>query len=124
MIKIYTKPKVKKPILIAAWPGMGGVAFKTVSYLIQKLPVKEFAEIPSVQYSSPTAITATGSIIQPPYFPKNKFYYYTSPHSLNDMVIFLGEAQPSSQKQYELAQEIVAFAKKLNTMNTGCMNKT
>ena len=114
MIKIYTKPKVKKPILIAAWPGMGGVAFKTVSYLIQKLPVKEFAEIPSVQYSSPTAITATGSIIQPPYFPKNKFYYYTSPHSLNDMVIFLGEAQPSSQKQYELAQEIVAFAKKLN----------
>ena len=114
MIKIYTKPKVKKPILIAAWPGMGGVAFKTVSYLVQKLQMKEFAEIPSAQYSSPTAISATKSIIQPPYFPKNKFYYYSSKGSSDDVVIFLGESQPSSSKQYALAQEIVNFAKKLD----------
>ncbi len=114
MIKIYSKPKVKKPILIAAWPGMGGVAFKTASYLMQKLPMKEFAEIPSPQYVPPTAITAKNNIIQSPYFPKNKFYYYSSPNSSNDIVIFLGEAQPSSSKQYELAQEIVKFAKKLN----------
>jgi proteasome assembly chaperone (PAC2) family protein len=113
MIKIYSKPKIKKPILIAAWPGMGGVAFKNVSYLMQKLHVKEFAEIPSTIYSPPTAIDAKDSIIQAPYFPKNKFYYYSSPDLKNDIILFLGETQPSSSKQYELAQEIVSFAKKL-----------
>lgn len=134
MIKIHSKFKIKDPILIAAWPGMGGVAFKTVSYLIKKLPVKEFAEIPSAQYSPPTAISAKGSIIQLPYFPKNKFYHYSpggssdpvkdkparqdlaggSLDGASDIVLFLGESQPSSSKQYELAQEIVNFAKKLD----------
>lgn len=113
MIKIYSKPKIKKPILIAAWPGMGGVALKTVSYLAQKLQLKEFAEIPSNDYSPPTAITATKSIIQPPYFPKSKFYLYKDKNSQNDIILFLGEAQPSPSKQYALAQEIVKFAKKM-----------
>lgn len=113
MIKIKSKPKIKKPILIAAWPGMGGVAFKTVSYLMQKLHVKEFAEIPSTVYSPPTAIDAKDSIIQVPYFPKNKFYHYSAAGLKNDIILFLGESQPSSSKQYELAQEIIAFAKKL-----------
>ena len=114
MLKIYSKPRIKRPVLIAAWPGMGGVAFKTVSYLIEKLPVKEFAEIPSDEYYSPTAITAKKSIIQYPYFPKNKFYYYSFKNSLNDIILFLGEAQPSAQEQYELAKEIVKIAKKFN----------
>ena len=114
MIKIHSKSKIKKPILIAAWPGMGGVAFKTVSYLVSKLPVKEFAEIPSSQYSPPNAISAKGGIIQPPYFSKNKFYYYKGTNSESDIVFFLGEAQPSPSKQYALAQEIVKFAKKMN----------
>ncbi|MBU0534041.1 MAG: PAC2 family protein [Candidatus Omnitrophica bacterium] len=113
MIKIKSRPKLKKPILIAAWPGMGGVAFKAVSYLMQKLPVKEFAEIPSTTYSPPTSISAKNNIIQAPYFPQNKFYYYKDAALKNDIILFLGESQPSSSKQYELAQEIVAFAKKL-----------
>lgn len=125
MVKFYSKPKIKNPVLIAAWPGMGSVAFKTVSYLIEKLPAKEFAEIPSDKYYSPTAITAKGSIIQPPYFPKNKFYYYNSKNSTNpvkdksfyganDIVFFLGEAQPSSSNQYEFAKEIINIAKRLD----------
>ncbi len=112
MIKVRSRAKLKNPILIAAWPGMGEVAFKTAEYIMQKLQMKEFAEIPSDNYSPPTAISAKGSIIQPPYFPKNKFYYYKNTTSKNDIILFLGEAQPSSSRQYELAREIVAFAKK------------
>jgi len=112
MIKLRSKPKFKNPILIAAWPGMGEVAFKTAEYMMQKLQMKEFAEIPSDNYSPPTAISAKGSIIQPPYFPKSRFYYYKDATSKNDIILFLGEAQPSSSRQYELAREIVAFAKK------------
>lgn len=114
MIKIHTKPKLKNPILIAAWPGMGSVAFRTVLYLIEKLPAKEFAEIRSSDYCSPTAVTAKNSIIQPPYFPKNKFYCYSPKNSFNDIVFFLGETQPSANKQYEFAKEIINIAKKLN----------
>lgn len=114
MIKIRTKLKLKEPILIAAWPGMGSVAFEAVSYLINKLPAKEFAEIPSDKYYSPAAISAKNTIIQPPYFPKNKFYYYKSKELQNDIILFLGEAQPSTSRQYELAKEIISVAKKLN----------
>jgi hypothetical protein len=114
MIKIHSRPKLKSPILVAAWPGMGEVAFTTAEYMAQKLQMKEFAEIPSEDYSPPTAISAKGSIIQPPYFPKNKFYYHKNANSQRDIVLFLGEAQPSSSLQYKLAQEIVAFAKKID----------
>ncbi|MDD5454822.1 MAG: PAC2 family protein, partial [Candidatus Ratteibacteria bacterium] len=75
--------------------------------------VKRIREIPSDNYSPPTAITATKSIIQPPYFPKNKFYLYKDKNFPNDIILFLGEAQPSPSKQYALAQEIVNFAKKM-----------
>ena len=114
MIEISAKPKVKNPILIAAWPGMGSVASKTVEYLVDKLGAREFAEIPSNEYYYPTAVTAKGSIIQPPYFPKNKFYYYSSGASPDDIIFFLGESQPPSSKQYELAGEVVKIARKFN----------
>ena len=38
------KPRLKKPYLIVAWPGMGEVAFKAAEYLIQALKAQEFVE--------------------------------------------------------------------------------
>ena len=44
-IKIFKRPRLKKPYLIVAWPGMGDVAFRAASYLIDKLKAEEFAKI-------------------------------------------------------------------------------
>ncbi|HIE44447.1 MAG TPA: hypothetical protein EYP78_06610 [Candidatus Omnitrophica bacterium] len=114
MVRFFFKPKIKKSVLVAAWPGMGSVAFRTVSYLVKKLGAKEFAEIPSIHYYSPTAVTANNGVIQPPYFPKNRFYYYSTNQSSQDIIMFLGEAQPSSSNQYEFAKEVVNLARRLD----------
>ena len=42
---ITKKPRLKKPYLIVAWPGMGEVAFKAAEYLVQELKAQEFARI-------------------------------------------------------------------------------
>ena len=42
---ISKKPRLKKPYLIVAWPGMGEVAFKAANYLIDELKAIEFARI-------------------------------------------------------------------------------
>ena len=44
-IKFLRRPRLKKPYLIVAWPGMGEVAFKAASYLVEKLGAEEFAQI-------------------------------------------------------------------------------
>ena len=37
MIKIIKNPNLKNPIFIAAWPGMGEVAYKTALFLREAL---------------------------------------------------------------------------------------
>ena len=44
-IKISKRPRLKNPYLIVAWPGMGEVAFKAATYLVDKLRAEEFAHI-------------------------------------------------------------------------------
>jgi len=57
--KITKRPKLKSPYLLVAWPGMGEVAFKAVSYLVEKLKAEEFASIPAEDF-----FYQTGSTVQ------------------------------------------------------------
>ena len=45
-INFIKRPRLRKPYFICAWPGMGEVAFKAVSYLVEQLKCEEFASIP------------------------------------------------------------------------------
>ena len=114
MIRRGRKIKLKHPVLLAAWPGMGSVAYQTASYLVNKLGAKEFARIPSFQYYFPTEVRATKSIIQRPALPQNKLYYWSSPELPHDLLIFLGDAQPEPSRQYEFAKFVSAIAEKMN----------
>ena len=58
VIKIYKEPKLKRPSLVAAWPGIGNVALVAADYLKEKLGVDEFAEIDPLPFfkKSPLAL--------------------------------------------------------------------
>jgi hypothetical protein len=107
MVKLQKEPKLKSPYMVAAWPGMGNVALRAVTYLREKLRAEEFAEIEPAGFFHPVGASIKGNIIEIPKFPKSKFYYWVNNRSLHDLVIFLGEAQPSLEKEYEFACEIL-----------------
>jgi proteasome assembly chaperone (PAC2) family protein len=110
-IKIYKRPKLKNPYLITAWPGMGEVALKAASYLVDKLQAVEFAEI-----SPEGFFYLTGSIIQEgilgvPELPEGKFYYYKNKTAKNDLIIFISNAQPDLVRAEEYCAKIISLSK-------------
>lgn len=107
MVKLQKEPKLNSPYLVAAWPGMGNVALKATTYLREKLRAEEFGEIEAGGFFYPVSASIKGNVIEIPKFPKSKFYYWIDSRSFHDLVIFLGEAQPSPEKEYEFACEIL-----------------
>ncbi len=113
MVKLQKKPKLNNPCLVAAWPGMGNVALRAATYLKEQLQAEEFGEIEAGGFFHPVGASIKGSVVEVPKFPKSKFYYWQNNKSAHDLVIFLGEAQPSLEKEYEFACEILDLAGKL-----------
>jgi proteasome assembly chaperone (PAC2) family protein len=109
-ISITKKPRLKNPVLVAAWPGMGDVALKAALYLKDKLAAEEFAQISAGDYFHPSGVWIENSLIHFPPQPVGKFYYYKNPASGSDLVIFISDTQPFIEKGYPYAQEIVDFA--------------
>ena len=112
VVKFYCKPKLKRPILVAAWPGIGSVALRAAKYLREKLGAEELGEIDPMPFFEPGGVFVEEDIIQPLKFPQNKFYFWKNTGRGNDIVIFEAETQPTSQG-YELAGEVLDAAQKL-----------
>jgi len=119
-IKVSKSIKLKDPYLIVAWPGMGEVAFKAATYLVEKLAAIEFAQIPPQDFFYVTGVNISKGIINLPALPYSKFYYWKNSAASrgakagkNDLVIFVSNAQPDLAKAESYSQEIVNFAKSL-----------
>jgi proteasome assembly chaperone (PAC2) family protein len=102
-IKLYARPKLNEPNMLAAWPGVGNVAIIIATYLTSKLNFKELAEIQAASFFDPTGVLVEDSIIEAPQFPQSKFYYRKNEDKeKSDLIMFMGDDQPVS-KGYELA---------------------
>ncbi len=112
-IKIFKRPKLKNPYLIVAWPGMGEVAFKAATYLVDKLKAEEFARIPPEDFFYLTGSIIQGGILDAPQLPESKFYYWKNKSGKNDLVIFISNAQPDLTKAEAYSKKIIALAKHL-----------
>jgi hypothetical protein len=110
-VNLYRKPTLKKPFLIAAWPGISNVAFKAASYLRDKLGAEEFGEISPLGFFSPAAILVKDNEVETPEFPQSKFYYWRNKNGGNDLIIFISEAQPM-QNLYEFASLVLDVAQR------------
>ncbi len=106
MVKIYARPKLKSPNMVAAWPGIGNVSIIVATYLKRKLGFKELAEVEASHFFDPIGVVVKDSVVEAPQFPQSKFYYLKNKGGGSDTILFIGEDQPLS-KGYELANCVV-----------------
>jgi len=88
--------------MLAAWPGIGNVAMIVATYLQRKLAFKKLGEIEASHFFEPIGVVVKNNLVEAPNFPRNRFYYWKGEQKGNDLILFIGEAQPAA-KGYELA---------------------
>lgn len=113
-IKISKRPRLKNPYLIVAWPGMGEVAFKAASYLVDTLKAEEFAVILPEEFFYLTGSVIKEGVLNVPQLPQSKFYYWKNKSGKNDLIIFLSSAQPDLAKAKSYSEKIIHIAKNFN----------
>ena len=114
-VKLHHEPELKDPYLFAAWSGMGNVALGAARYMREKLGAELFAEIDlaeSFRFSG-VSVRDDGTVESPmlTILPRNEFYCWKNRGSAHDVIIFIGEAQPSGM-EYELAHKVIEVGEK------------
>src|SRR4030042_2882923 len=111
MIKEIAAPKLKTPVFIAAWPGMGEVAYRSAMFIKEVLGFKMFTKLEAEEFFKPVAVFIEKGIISSPKIPAGFFYYYKGKNA-PDLILFLGEAQPPLEHAEQLSAAFIAFVKK------------
>jgi len=111
LVKILARPKLKSPCMLAAWPGISSVSMIVATYLKKKLAFKDLAEISAAHFFDPIGVIARDAVVEAPQFPQSKFYYWKNKDGKNDIILFIGDDQPSS-RNYEMAGCVVDTALK------------
>jgi proteasome assembly chaperone (PAC2) family protein len=111
VIKITARPKLRSPILLAAWPGIGNVAMILSNYLRAKLPFKDLGYLEASYFFDPIGVLVKDNVVEAPTFPQSQFYYWKNDASNNDLILFIGDDQPTS-KGYDLANCILDVAER------------
>lgn len=110
-VRLYRRPRLHSPVMLAAWPGIGDVSLIVCRYLIQKLGAQEMGEIEPHSYFDPTGVWVADNIVESPQFPESRFYYWKSrSRTHGDIIFFTGDAQPVT-KGYELAGSVLDVAR-------------
>ncbi|MDP2917791.1 MAG: PAC2 family protein [Dehalococcoidia bacterium] len=109
LVKLTARPRLYSPNMLACWPGVGNVSLIIATYLRSKLNFKDLAEVNPANFFDPIGVAAVDSIIEEPQFPQSKFYYRKNDAGGEDLILFIGEDQPSA-KSYELANCVLDVA--------------
>jgi proteasome assembly chaperone (PAC2) family protein len=110
-IKFIKRPRLKSPYLICAWPGMGDVAFKAASHLVEQLKAQEFAEILPEDFFFLTSTLVRDGLVTIPEFPKSKFYFWKNKGGAHDVIVFISNAQPDLTKAEAYFRLLMGLAK-------------
>jgi len=113
--KIFARPKLKAPVMLAAWPGIGNVSMIIANYLLDKLPFKDLAEVDADCFFDPIGVLSRDNVVEAPHFPESRFYYWKNQKGPHDLILFIGDDQPAS-KVYELAACVLDVG---STFNVG-----
>ena len=86
LVKIYARPKLNSPVMLAAWPGIGDVAMIVASYLKKELDFKRLGEIEASYFFDPIGVSVRENVVEAPQFPQNNFYYWKNKDGRNDLL--------------------------------------
>jgi proteasome assembly chaperone (PAC2) family protein len=106
-------PDLENPILIAGWPGMGLVAYKSVSYLIEHLEARPLAEFDIQDLYQVRGVTVNNGMVEHLEIPKGSAYFHKGNGNGSDLLLFLGDEQPVAGKELYLSREILEMARRL-----------
>jgi len=109
LVRLYARPKLNSPNMLASWPGIGNVSIIVATYLKRKLDFKELGEIEPSYFFDAIGVIAKDNVIEAPQFPQSKFYYWKNKGGGSDIILFIGEDQPVT-KAYELANCVLDVA--------------
>ncbi len=110
LVRVYARPKLKSPVLLAAWPGIGNVSIIVANYLLDKLEFKDLAELDAAHFFDPIGVIAREHIVETPNFPESRFFYWKNKKGEHDLILFIGDDQPAS-KVYDLAGCVLDVAR-------------
>jgi uncharacterized protein len=104
--------KLHNPWLIAVWPGMGHVAISAGYYLMAKLGMHILSEFPAHELFDVEHVEVKDGLIRTGRLPRSRLFVWNDPQSRHDIVVFIGEAQPSKGR-YGFCHRLIEFASKI-----------
>lgn len=108
-IHLAHTPELNQPVLLAAWPGVGNIALRAVSYLQEQLKAEPFGGIDLRPYIDLPGVFIEENLIQAPRFPRSQLFFWRRPGPGRDLIIYLSDAQPA-HNTYELAHRLLDVA--------------
>lgn len=117
-VRLHRKPKLDRPDLLVAWPGIGNVGLIAIDSLRGLLEAEELGEIEPWDFFYPWVVSIKNSELVDLEFPRNKFYFKRTTHK--DLIFFIGEEQPTEGrgtyaeggKAYQMANLVLDVAEK------------
>ncbi len=107
-----SRPKLNCPRLVAVWPGMGHVGINAGIFLLSKLEMTLHADFDSSPLFDLDSVEVKHGLIRSARRPRNRLYLWTDPAGRNDLLVFLGEAQPPAGK-HAFCRELVSYVRGL-----------
>jgi len=104
--------KLHRPCLVAVWPGMGHVALSAGYYLMAKLGMHQVAEFSARELFDVDHVEVKDGLISMGRMPRSRLFAWKDPRGKQDIVVFLGEAQPPRGK-YAFCRRLLERAQEL-----------
>ena len=101
LVKLRARPKLNSPNMLAAWPGIGNVSLIAATYLKRALNFKELGELEASYFFDPIGVVVKDNVVEAPQFPQSKFYYWKNAGKGSDILLFIGEDQPTTGVLFE-----------------------
>ena len=106
-IKLYKHPRLKSPVMIVGWPGIGNIGLIAVDTLRDLTKAEELGEIESYEFFPPSKVVIKSGLLEDLEFPTNKFFYRHIEGK--DLIFFIGEEQPRRQATSDYAEGDEAY---------------
>ena len=109
VIKEFVNAKLKNPILVEGFPGLGMVGSIATKYFVKQLKAKKFAILYSPHFPYHVIVNKKGSVR----LLRGEFYFWKNETGENDLIFLFGDSQPQTiEGQFEVANSILDFVEK------------
>ncbi|MFW6150687.1 MAG: PAC2 family protein [Chloroflexota bacterium] len=115
-VRLFAEPKLRDPVMIACWPGIGNVGLIAVDTLHGQLKAEKIGEVESWQFFYPRKLVIKQGLLVDMQFPPTTIYHGKG--NTRDLLFVLGDEQPTEgggmyaagRKAYEMGSLVVDVA--------------